>query len=84
MSAEKDIPLDIVNTAIDWNKPVELQNGLSLTVKEKTKQRIHLDGDGFSVIVTRTTGLPVIDVFNWDLFPVRNLHQRKTSLNLPI
>jgi hypothetical protein len=67
-----DIPLNIVNTQIDWHAPIVLQNGLKLTVSEYDMTHVNLIGTGFSCVVIKATGLPTVDVFNWDFFPVKN------------
>jgi hypothetical protein len=66
------IPLNVVNTGIDWQTKVQLQNGLALEITNENSTRATLHGNGFTCVVTKSTGLPISDVFNWDLFPVKN------------
>ncbi|EPT2759189.1 hypothetical protein ACA544_18180 [Vibrio cholerae] len=67
-----NIPLDIVNSKIDWEAELELQDGRPVNVTDQNNIVAKIEGNGFSVLVTKSTGLPTTDVMNWDLFPVRN------------
>ncbi|WP_210498458.1 hypothetical protein [Vibrio crassostreae] len=73
MTNDGTIPLNVVNTKIDWNSPLELQNGIKVSVIRAKGDLVTLGGNGFSVVVTTSTGLPICDVFNWGHFPVKNV-----------
>jgi hypothetical protein len=70
---EQKISNDVVNTDIDWNLPVALKNNVQVNVTPKYNDCIEIYGSGFSCLITKSTGLPVSDVFNWALFPVKNI-----------
>lgn len=66
------IPLNVVNTKIDWEGVLELQDGRQVKAIDQNHDVAKIEGNGFTVIVTKSTGLPTSDAMNWDLFPVRN------------
>lgn len=63
---------DAINTGINWLKPIRLQDGRVVTVITERDDIALIEGTGFTCSIIKSTGLPMTDVFNWDLFPVRN------------
>lgn len=67
-----NIPLNVVNTKIDWEAELELQDGRPVKVIDQNNDVAKIEGNGFTVLVTKSTGLPTTDIMSWDLFPVRS------------
>ncbi len=63
---------DAVNTNINWLKPIVLQDGRLVKVTSNRSGSALIEGAGFTCLITKSTGLPITDVLNWDLFPVKN------------
>lgn len=62
-----------VNTGINWLKPIALQDGRLVKVISNRGDNAFIEGAGFICLITKSTGLPISDVLNWDLFPVQNI-----------